>query len=275
MITKAVILARGLGTRMQKDFSEELDEETKKIADSGIKALIPIKGRPFLDYSIDNLIKAGFKEICLVIAPDSNEIKNYYKSKEKELAKKGVKVVFVYQEKPIGTANALLAAKEFTSKDKFCMLSGDNLYSFNDLKLIREEREDYAIMAYNNLDLMKKSNIPEERIKRFGIIVLDKEGNFDRIVEKPANPSQYGNKGNILVSMSCYLFSYPIYEACEKIEAHPERKEFELPTAIAFLVDNKKAKFKAIKSNEGVLDLTGKSDIENVRKELAKNTISW
>ena len=50
MIRKAVILARGLGTRMRKaDTGAALDSAQQAAADSGLKAMIPV-GRPFLDY---------------------------------------------------------------------------------------------------------------------------------------------------------------------------------------------------------------------------------
>jgi len=46
----AVILARGLGTRMRRtDAASALAEEQARVADTGLKAMIPI-GRPFLDY---------------------------------------------------------------------------------------------------------------------------------------------------------------------------------------------------------------------------------
>ncbi len=60
MIDKAVILARGLGKRMRRsDQSAALDDTQSRIADSGVKAMIPI-GRPFLDYVLNALVQAGF-----------------------------------------------------------------------------------------------------------------------------------------------------------------------------------------------------------------------
>ncbi len=57
--TKAVILARGLGTRMRRDDAgAELSAEQASLADSGMKAMIPV-GRPFLDYVLSGLADAG------------------------------------------------------------------------------------------------------------------------------------------------------------------------------------------------------------------------
>ncbi|MGI8619426.1 MAG: nucleotidyltransferase family protein, partial [Gemmatimonadaceae bacterium] len=53
--TKAVVLARGLGTRMRAaDSTADLDADASAIADSGVKAMIPV-GRPFLDYVLSAL----------------------------------------------------------------------------------------------------------------------------------------------------------------------------------------------------------------------------
>ena len=56
---KAVILARGLGTRMRKsDADAALDAKQAAAAETGIKALIPID-RPFLDYVLHVIAQAG------------------------------------------------------------------------------------------------------------------------------------------------------------------------------------------------------------------------
>ena len=75
---KAVVLARGLGTRMQKpDTSVDLDDRQAALADSGLKAMIPI-GRPFLDYVLSALGDAGYREVCLVVAPNQDVVRQYY-----------------------------------------------------------------------------------------------------------------------------------------------------------------------------------------------------
>ena len=59
---KAVILARGLGTRMRKsDADAPLDARQAAVAETGVKALIPID-RPFLDYVLHVVAQAGRHE---------------------------------------------------------------------------------------------------------------------------------------------------------------------------------------------------------------------
>ena len=75
---KAAILARGLGTRMRKqETTADLDPRQAAMAETGVKALIPID-RPFLDYVLHVVAEAGFREICLVIGAEHQQIRDYY-----------------------------------------------------------------------------------------------------------------------------------------------------------------------------------------------------
>ena len=74
-ITTAVILARGLGTRMRAASSgSSLDAKAAAVADTGVKALIPI-GRPFLDHVLHDLAEAGVREAVLVIGPEHQDLR--------------------------------------------------------------------------------------------------------------------------------------------------------------------------------------------------------
>ena len=68
--TRAVILAGGRGTRMQKpDAAAALSPAQAAAADEGSKGMMPIHGRPFLDYVLSSLAEAGIEEVCLVTPP--------------------------------------------------------------------------------------------------------------------------------------------------------------------------------------------------------------
>lgn len=109
---KAVILARGLGSRMRRESDEaSLTKEQSAAADQGVKAMISF-GRPFLDYVISGLADAGYDDICLVIGPEHDIIRDYYES----IPKSRVKISYAIQEEPLGTANAVLAAEEFRAR---------------------------------------------------------------------------------------------------------------------------------------------------------------
>ena len=74
---KAVVLARGLGKRMRREDGTTLDRAQSSVAETGVKAMIPI-GRPFLDYVLSALADAGYEEACLVIGPEHGAVRDYY-----------------------------------------------------------------------------------------------------------------------------------------------------------------------------------------------------
>ena len=104
---KAVILARGLGTRMRKaDGSARATDDQAAVANTGVKAMIPIV-RPFLDYVLSDLADAGYRRVCLVIGPEHDEVRAYY---GKELRPERLSIEFAVQTEPLGTADAVAAA---------------------------------------------------------------------------------------------------------------------------------------------------------------------
>ena len=101
-ITRAIILARGLGKRMreQAQGGAAVDAAQAEAADRGVKAMIPI-GRPFLDYVLSALADAGYTEACLVIGPEHDAIRDYY---ERTAPPRRMRVSFAIQAEPRGTA---------------------------------------------------------------------------------------------------------------------------------------------------------------------------
>src|ERR1019366_5402328 len=108
-VDRAVILARGLGTRMQShQQNTRLDASQSAAADSGMKAMIPF-GRPFLDFVLSGLADAEYRNACIVIGPEHSVVQEYYA----RIKPQRINVEFAIQTKPIGTADAVLTVKEF------------------------------------------------------------------------------------------------------------------------------------------------------------------
>ncbi len=77
MDEKVVVLAAGCGKRMQQANAEaSLSGQQAKMAEQGIKALIPID-RPFLDYSLSCIADAGYRRVCLIISPHQDQLRDY------------------------------------------------------------------------------------------------------------------------------------------------------------------------------------------------------
>src|SRR4051812_1873666 len=98
---RALVLARGLGTRMRRDDpGVELTPEQQRAADAGMKALMPIGGRPFLDYLLSALADAGLVRVGLIVAPSHAEVAAHYGATPPAR----VRLDFVVQPEPLGTA---------------------------------------------------------------------------------------------------------------------------------------------------------------------------
>lgn len=267
-----MILARGLGTRMQKDSGVKLDAETAKTASQGAKGLIRI-GRPFLDHTLQAMMDAGVRHFCLVVPPGPSTLRDYYEAVAKKLPA-GYSIDFAVQEKPIGTANAVAAGKAWGQSGNFMMFNCDNFYPTKSVRDLAAATAP-ATTAFDRQALIANSNIPAERISRFAVIDTDEAMHLRGIVEKPDNPEQYMRGGKLYVSMNCFLFTPDILRACEEIEPNPIRKEYELPTAIMLTIQKYGLTYTAVPSSEGVLDLTGRDDIEPVRKLLAGHQVKF
>ncbi len=174
----------------------------------------------------------------------------------------GLNVQFAVQNEAKGTADAVAAAESFVGDDElFLVVNSDNLYPANCLSLLRNANRP-AMLAFERTSLIEHSNIPEERIAKFAVVAIDKDGNLLSIQEKPEHVQP-----NAFVSMNAWLFSNKIFDACRAIQPS-ERGEYELTTAVQYAIDNFGEVIAAIKTREGVLDLSSRSDIESVGRFL-------
>ena len=118
MIRQAIIPLAGLGTRLLP------------LTSVFPKELLPINGKPGIEYIIEECISSGIKEIIFIISKEKKLINKYFYNdcfyrkiiKEKKdkrilneynnILKFRKKIKFVYQNKPLGTGGALLKTKK-------------------------------------------------------------------------------------------------------------------------------------------------------------------
>ena len=255
--SKAVILARGLGTRMRADTDlSELTEDQRRIASQGIKALMPIVGETtMLELIVERLHEAGFTEPGLVIGPEHNAIREF-------CSRKRLTVDLAVQPQALGTADAVLAAENLIfGNELFLVVNSDNLYPVESLRRLRAINRQ-GLLGFEREALIDNSNIPAERIAKFATLEVDGDRYLTHIVEKP-EVVEHGS----LVSMNAWLFSPMIFEACRTIEPSV-RGEYEIAAAVQYAIDYMGEKFLVVPSGEGVLDLSSRADIKNVRRFL-------
>ena len=272
---RAIVLARGLGTRMRApDLSVQLTPEQQRAADAGVKAMMPLNGRPFLDFILSSLADAGIRLVALVVAPDHEALRRYY---EIGAPPTRIRLDFVVQPEALGTANAVLVAEAWVAGNAFLAMNADNLYPVQALKDLASLSEP-GLPAFESDELVESGNIPPERIRSFAILDVDEQGYLVGIVEKPKqvlppeDGSHFGSVwlpplGGRLISMNCWRFDERIFHVCREVPKS-ERGEFELPEAVGLAV-RQGVKFKTFPARGPVLDLSTRADAADVARRLA------
>jgi glucose-1-phosphate thymidylyltransferase len=261
--TKAVILARGLGTRMRRAGDDAgLTDAQRGAADTGLKGMIPV-GRPFLDYVISGLADAGITDVCLVVGPGHHAMREYYSSGAPPTR---VRVTFAVQEEPRGTADAVAAAAAFAGNDTVLVLNSDNYYPVAACRALAELGVS-GLVGFDAASLVAEGNIPADRIRRFALVERDGAGNLASIVEKPDDATFARLAPNALVSMNLWSFTPVIYEACARVRPSA-RGELEVQDAVRIARDELGEVFRVIPFAGGVLDLSSREDIGAVAARL-------
>ena len=242
MIKQAIIPLAGLGTRMLP--------LTSVIP----KELMPINGKPNLQYILDECIEAGIKEFIFIISKNKLSIKKYFfndnfykksikKKKDKRLIlefkkiKKYQKMIkFVYQNKPKGTGDAVLKCKKLIKNNYFLMLLPDDL-------IIKNNCSKEMIRLHNKTkgSVIATKKVDRKTVSRWGILSIknkkDRYFEIKDVVEKPSikkAPSNFAIIGR-------YILPSSIFEEIKKLKPG-QGKEIHITDAIRNLI-KKKDKF--------------------------------
>jgi len=183
---KAVILAAGYGKRLQP------------ITNQCPKVMIPIFGKPFITYLIDEIRRFGIEQIFLVTGYKREQIKKYFKdlSYNSEL-------VFLHQKNREGTAHALDICKKYIKNEKFLLFLGDTI-----IPDLTDYLERLTSVSAQNAILSAKIT---ENLQNVGTLEI-KNGNIKKILEKSRRP-----RSNIAWA-GCGIFNYNIFDYIEKTE---------------------------------------------------------
>jgi glucose-1-phosphate thymidylyltransferase len=247
----------------QADPGAALLPEQEAAAAAGAKGMIPV-GRPFLDYLLSALADAGFREVCLVIGPEHQATRDYYETPGRV---KRIGVSFCVQEKPLGTADAVLAAEAAAGHGHFLVCNSDNYYPVPVLASLRALDAE-GLAGFDAEALVRLGNIPAERVSQFALIRETPEGFLADIVEKPDPATAAAFGPHARVSMNAWVFSPTIFEACRRIPPS-ERGELEIQDAVRLAIRELGSRFRVVPVAAGVLDLSKRGDVAEVTRRLA------
>lgn len=237
MIKKVVIAAAGQGTRMLP------------LSKNKPKHLIKIQKKPFLAYLLNNLLKAGYNDLILVVGYREDLMRDFLK-RYKFFEAQIINQFKILGKKEYGTLCALKCVKDIVKDENFLTLYGDNLYSIKDLQAFQIDDDYHWVAGFSHLH-------PE----KYGVLI-EEDGFLKKIVEKPKN--WVGN----LINTGLYRFTPEIFDQIPKVKLSP-RGEYELTEAINLLARKKRVKVKRIK--EYWLDFGCPGDILKVSNFLKKH----
>ena len=243
MIKQAIIPLAGLGTRLLP-LSSVIPKE-----------LLPINGRPGLEYILDECIDSGIKEIIFVISPKKEIIKRYFYNDDffKKIIKKKKKdrmikseylkikkykkmIKFIYQDIPRGTGDAVLKCKKIIKSKYFLMLLPDDL-------IVKNNCSSSMIKLHNkhNSCIIASKRVDKKDVARWGIFktgkYIKKDFIINGVIEKPSIKSAPSN----LAVIGRYILPSKIFRILKK-QKPGQNGEIHITDAIRFLL-NKNNKF--------------------------------
>jgi len=197
---KAVILAAGEGKRL-RPFTETMP-----------KVMLPVANKPIIHHVVDALVENGISEIIIVVGYKKESIMQHFKSYDK------AKITFAYQEKQLGTAHALLQAKDYID-DSFLVLSGDNIIGESDVSKIKDNPSEYVMLIKEHAQTSK-----------YGVVSIKN----DKLINLIKQPDHYLGK---FISTGIYKFPTSIFT---HIQQFADRGDYSLFSIINHLLNQDK-----------------------------------
>jgi len=196
---KAVILAGGRGTRLYP--------VTKEIP----KPLLPVKGKPIINYLIELFQNQGMKEIAVLINKNFQEDFIWWKKRYYPSAGSGQapQIKLVEESEPLGTFGGLFFLKNWLGENPFFLTNGDELKKINLIKMSEFHKE---LKSPATIALVK---VPDPQ--HYGVVIC-KDGKVEEFLEKPS-PSQISKKfgegknpSSKYISSGLYLLSPEVFK---------------------------------------------------------------
>ena len=270
MIKQAIIPLAGLGTRLLP------------LTSVFAKELLPINGKPGIQYILDECIDAGVKEIIFIISEKKEMIKKYFNNDKfyksiikkkknpriideyRKILKYKKMIKFVYQNKPLGTGDAVLKTKKYIKNNFFLMLLPDDL-------IIKKNCSKSMIQVHKryNSSVMASMKVSKKNVSRWGIYKINKrlnKNNFliNGVIEKPSIKEAPSNKAVI----GRYILPKSIFSKLIKLKPG-KGGEIHITDAIQSLI-NEKHKFIAHNFSGNYLDCGSMQGYIKSNLEIAK-----
>ena len=224
---KAVILAGGLGTRLQP-YTTFLP-----------KPMLPLGEKPILEHLIDWTRKNGVKSVVLCVSYLRKTIEDYFEDGKRF----GVKIEYAISNKPLATAGQLKTAQDFID-DTFVCIYGDSIFDFNLRNMIKQHQKKKAFVTMGLNEYI--TNLP------YGVIETSKNGKVLSWNEKPEITAN--------INMGCYVMEPGI------LDYIPKNRPFGMDDVIKKAMSKKKL-VSSFTSKKGFIDIGNKAAYKKAYQE--------
>ncbi|MEN8251977.1 MAG: sugar phosphate nucleotidyltransferase [Patescibacteria group bacterium] len=195
---KGIILAGGTGSRLWP-----LTAQTSK-------QMLPVGGVPMIFHPLNILIKAGIKDILIIVSPEHSG--RFMNMLEPLLRPHGINILSGIQEVPAGLPEAFTIGEPLIGDDNVTLILGDNI--FEDTDTVANAIKDFDS---GGCVFAKEVSDPE----RFGVATVDENNIVTNIVEKPEKP-----ESNLAVT-GAYIYDNEVIKATKALNPS-KRGELEI-----------------------------------------------
>ncbi len=175
---KAVILAGGLGTRLQP--------YTTFVP----KPMLPLGEKPLLEHLIEWLKKNGIKTTVLCVSYLRKTIEDYFEDGERF----GMNIEYAIASKPLATAGQLKTAEQFID-DSFVCVYGDSIFDFNLKNMINQHKKKRSFITMSLYEYKTRLS--------YGVIETTKNGRVTGWNEKPEIEAN--------INIGCYVMEPQVF----------------------------------------------------------------
>lgn len=251
---KAMILAAGKGTRVQP-LTYELP-----------KPMIPILGKPVLEYLVEHLVSYGVREIMINVSYLHHQIEAYFGDGHRF----GAQIGYSFEgyrngegelfPEPIGSAGGMKKIHDFGGffDETTLVICGDAIINLNLTAALSEHRSKGA-----SASLITK-NVPREKSSEYGMVVSDHTGRITSFQEKPAPFEARSTHA----STGIYIFEPEI------IKLIPSGRSFDIGSELFPLLIERGVAFYALNHPFNWIDIGNVKDFWSVSQQVMRGEIA-
>lgn len=208
---KALVLAGGRGKRL----------EDHSLAAN--KCMLPLLGKPLVQYSLENAVAAGVDTIVIVVGYRAEDIVNHFGT-----TFEGTRIRYVIQTERKGLVHAMECAQDAVAGSDFMLFLADEVLAKpGHEEMLRRFRQEDLFAVCGVVRVQDRTQIR----KTYALLGDESSGRIYRLIEKPRTPIN-----DIMGTGNCVMRA-AIYDYLERTPINVERGERELPDLIQCAVD--------------------------------------